>query len=392
MATAKKPTKPKKPSKDFPLTAHASKRWCKKIGQKMYYFGTWGNPEAALREYLSIKESLQAGIDPRKLSTTGVTTVGELVNLWLDQKNANLTAKDISPRSFQDYQDVGKLVVKAFGRHTPIAGLRPENFANLRNDVASRYAPSRFSKIVTIVRMIFKWGFESDTMASPMKFGPNFKGASKNQTRKTRNATVKRFFTAAEIKTLVDSARQPLKAMILLGINCGLGNTDVANIRDEHIQNGWLMMARAKTAIERRIPLWPETLEAIDDAKQLSRKANSPSGEGLLFLTRNGGLWTEFGNDELAKQFNKLLKASELYQARRTFYALRHTFQTIGDEAKDPVATSAIMGHADNSMAAMYREQIGDDRLKAVTDHVRKWYLSSLVKPTDESACFVGIG
>jgi len=359
----------------------------------MYYFGCWDDPKAALREYLEIKESLQAGIDPRKLSSNGVTTtVGELVNLWLDQKNANLTAKDISPRSFQDYQDVGKIVVNAFGRHTPVRGLKPENFANLRNDVASRYAPSRMSKIVTVVRMIFKWGSESDALPSPMKFGPNFKGASKKQARETRNATVKRFFTASDINTLVDSARQPIKAMILLGINCGLGNTDVANIRDEHIQNGWLMMARAKTAIERRIPLWPETLAAIEEAKKTRKKENSPSGEGLLFLTRNGGLWTEFGNDELAKQFSKLLKASELYVARRTFYALRHTFQTVGDEEKDPVATSAIMGHADNSMASTYREHIGDDRLKAVVNHVRKWLLSRGVKPTDDTACFVGVG
>jgi hypothetical protein len=33
----------------------------------------------------------------------------------------------------------------------------------------------------------------------------------------------------------------------------------------------------------------------------------------------------------------------------------------------------AIMGHADESMAAQYREEIGDDRLQAVVAHVRNW-------------------
>ena len=31
------------------------------------------------------------------------------------------------------------------------------------------------------------------------------------------------------------------------------------------------------------------------------------------------------------------------------------------------------MGHGDQTMASHYRERIGDDRLKAVTDHVRSW-------------------
>ncbi|MEZ6145059.1 MAG: hypothetical protein R3B91_06425 [Planctomycetaceae bacterium] len=47
------------------------------------------------------------------------------------------------------------------------------------------------------------------------------------------------------------------------------------------------------------------------------------------------------------------------------FYALRHTFETIGGESRDRVAVDAIMGHVDPSMGALYREQISDDRLQA---------------------------
>jgi integrase len=56
------------------------------------------------------------------------------------------------------------------------------------------------------------------------------------------------------------------------------------------------------------------------------------------------------------------------------FYALRHTFQTEGDEARDTVATKKIMGHAmDEDISTTYRERISDERLRAVADHVRGW-------------------
>jgi integrase len=55
------------------------------------------------------------------------------------------------------------------------------------------------------------------------------------------------------------------------------------------------------------------------------------------------------------------------------FYTLRHTFRTVADEAKDQPACDFIMGHEGPHVAAVYRERISDDRLKAVTDHVRKW-------------------
>ena len=54
-------------------------------------------------------------------------------------------------------------------------------------------------------------------------------------------------------------------------------------------------------------------------------------------------------------------------------HMIRRTFETIAGERRDQVAVNAIMGHNPGDMASFYRQRIGDDRLRAVTEHVRRW-------------------
>ena len=72
-----------------------------------------------------------------------------------------------------------------------------------------------------------------------------------------------------------------------------------------------------------------------------------------------------------------LMKAVGIHREGVGFYTLRHIFETVAGGSRDQVAVNAIMGHADSSMAATYREHIDDERLQAVVDHVRTWLFSN---------------
>jgi hypothetical protein len=75
------PSKPAKPSPDFPLFAHVTGRWAKKVRGRMVYFGKWDDPDSALQRYLNEKNDLEAGRTPRDPSD-GLTVNGRVLDTW----------------------------------------------------------------------------------------------------------------------------------------------------------------------------------------------------------------------------------------------------------------------------------------------------------------------
>jgi len=105
-----------------------------------------------------------------------------------------------------------------------------------------------------------------------------------------------------------------------------------------------------------------------------------------VFITKYRKRWVRiYGDgtpdDAIGKELNKVLRNLELKRKGVCFYALRHTFETVGGKSTDQIAVNAIMGHIDDSMAAAYREGISDERLRAVSDKVHDWLF-----PADDEA------
>src|SRR5947207_5540724 len=82
--------KPAKPRPDFPLFAHATGRWAKKIKGRFHYFGPWADPDAALSRYVEERDDLYAGRKPRR-KQAGLT-VNDLVKKFLTAKKTRVDA------------------------------------------------------------------------------------------------------------------------------------------------------------------------------------------------------------------------------------------------------------------------------------------------------------
>lgn len=366
--------KPAKPYPEFPLYAHPSGRWAKKIRGRFYYFGHWENPDAALEEYLKQKDDLHAGRTPRPAHDALI--IWNAVNAFLNEKKARVEAGELCQRTFNEYKVACDMIVATFGKRRRVADLAPDDFAALRKRMAAKFGPVRLGNQIQSIRSVFKYAYEADLIDRPMRFGPSFKKPSAKTLRLHRAKSGPKLFTAEEIRRMLDTADPQFKAMILLGVNCGFGMSDCGKLPLSALNSdaGMIDFARPKTGIGRRCPLWPETAQAIRDAMAVRPKPKDPADAGLVFLTAQGRPWNKAERSSPAVfKFALLLRRLGIKRPRVGFYSLRHTFRTIADESRDQVAVDHIMGHIDASMAGHYREHISDERLRAVAEHVRAW-------------------
>jgi integrase len=308
-------------------------------------------------------------------------TVKDLANRFLNQKQALVDSGELTALTWGDYKTACVEVLATFGKGRLVSDLRPEDFAALRKRLAKKWGPHRLNKTIQFIRCVFKFAYDAELIDRPIRFGPGFKRASKKVLRLHRAEAGSKLFSAVEVRRIIDDAGLPLKAMLLLGINCAFGNSDCGNLHQSAVDldAGMIDFPRPKTGIARRCPLWPETVDALKEALANRPTPKKEEHAGLVFLTRCGDSWhTGTTDGPLSRETGKLLKKLGINGRKRIgFYTLRHTFRTIADEAKDQPAADYIMGHEIPHMSSVYRETISDARLRAVADTVHAWLFPS---------------
>ena len=236
------------------------------------FFGVWADPQKALERWLAEKDDLLAGRTPR-VQSDGLT-MRELANRFLTHKQHLLDTREIAKRTWDEYFATCERLVKAFGPNRLVADLAADDFEGLRASIAEVWGLIRLGNEIQRVRSVFKYAWDSDLIARPLRFGPGFKRPSNKTLRIARTKKGPKMFESGEIRKMLDAAGPQLKAMILLGINAGFGNEDVATLPTQalDLKAGWAVFPRPKTGIERKCTPWTETVAAIQEVLALRPK------------------------------------------------------------------------------------------------------------------------
>jgi integrase len=220
-------------------------------------------------------------------------TVGALITRFLADKQRGVDAGRRSPRTLNDYDRACKKIREIFGDNRVVSTLTPPDFTVLHDPFAETHGVVALGKDITATRVLFKYAFDNNLIERPLSYGTEFKKPGKKTLRKQRREKRKRMFQADELRNIIDKAGMQVRAMIDLGINCGLGNNDCAMLPMSYLDldKGWLDYPRPKTEVDRRCPLWPETIEALRAALVARPTPKSREHQDRVFIARYRTTW-----------------------------------------------------------------------------------------------------
>jgi integrase len=367
---------------NWPLTVHSNGQWCKKVRGALYYFGSLEDPQAARKRWLAERDYLIAGEAPP--TDLDGYTIDEIGRLWLDSQEARVDRGELSRGTFTSMVIARDFVIGNLPPSRPAASITPAKFSELRRKVKTKTERNLRSQknLIADIRAMFRWAVKSKYIPS-IDFGPELVAPSEDAIAREREQSGRdRFIDRNIILATLDAASSKLRAMILLGINCGLQAHDLQAmpIDSLHLDGDYPYhdFRRTKTLRPRRAVLWPEAAEAVQAYLVDRPTPKTKEVKSILFLTQSGkqhavGSFRNYATAELSRAVDDA--GVELPEGA-SFGSLRHTFATVAELAGDDAMSSLIMGHTKKGIRRKHYVQRNLrelKRLKTVADLVREW-------------------
>ncbi|NQU63393.1 MAG: tyrosine-type recombinase/integrase, partial [SAR324 cluster bacterium] len=289
-------------------------------------------------------------------------------NLYLERQHSRAEAGEIKLSQVCDQTTVLRDFVRYIGSNCSVSDISTMDLQNYRSKLIKQgKSAARINNHISAFKAMFHWVVNNELIETI----PNLNAIKKLPHPKQPKA----IFTSEQIKKLFNSAPPNFKAMILLGLNCGFGCTDCAELLWEHIdlEAGRVNFPRTKTNITRNLPLWQETIEAINVLLRTNKRVfNTKYGNKYVRIkktTKADGSIRLAKSDGVSSEFSKLIKKVGIKTEKGVgFYTLRRTAATIAARSRDPFAVQSLLGHADLKMATTYVQDVSEQTYRVINN------------------------
>ncbi|HJN07075.1 MAG TPA: hypothetical protein QF564_00165 [Pirellulaceae bacterium] len=172
---------------------------------------------------------------------------------------------DLAARTFADYRATCKSLTAMLGRDATVSKLEPHRFREVIDTIAAKRNVIGTANEVSRIKTMFKCCVLEGLLDGEPKYGPDFRQPKAKSIRAHRARQPAKAFSTTELLATLDECGVHLRAMTLLGVNCGFSNSDCSTMPLDavNLETGWVDFARAKTAVERHVPL-PDEFSRLD--------------------------------------------------------------------------------------------------------------------------------
>jgi integrase len=328
----------------------------------------------------NVPEWLVSGGTKGFKSTTQATkpgTVRELVDGYLAVRKGQIGtgADDITVAMYSDdyYQ------LEAFANYagkTAVGEVVTPDYLNKH-----KADTKRDSSVVTLwhrvkaVKRLLTWGWKNGKLDTLPRNLDDYANVA-------RPKPVPRFFTVEEVNTLYANATPRVRLFILLALNGGFTQVDIATLTHNMIDwdTGVISRDRNKTNVPQGCKLWPETLELL---RELATKSNA-DGSNLVFASQDGNPLVYENVDANTGKHSKVDSIRSAFNRLKIKCKVKDNrgFKTFRKTGADAIAkqyqsenrlVDLYLAHSANGMRKHYAKQYFDELYKA-TDWLATQY------------------
>lgn len=378
--------------KGFPLTV-TDKGYVKTIAGRTRWIAGRVTPAAAMEAYHRRAAQISARAKPMAIAHAdrdgGSISVHYLINRYMAQRQRDVDAGDLSPKSYTFLLSIGREVDEICGTlHT--ADWTPDTTQSLFDQIRIRKSAALARRYVAAFASMCTYA-EDRQWCDPVRVG---RAVLKKLAVGSKPKKTYQLYNAAEIGQIITRAYEwalesgptfrpgnvQLLTMIVLALNGGLGAAELSQLERVavNLDGAVIDQPRGKTGAEHIVPLWPESV------RLLSLVLKQRPADKLVFRTRYGRTWIQETPilkqgriigvnkiDSIGERFGELVGELGIARHGVGFYRFKHVHSTAADKAGDPHATFVLAGHKLPGARSHYVD-VGVDRVRKVTDFVRE--------------------